>query len=212
MPLRIYDFVCDRVLSVTPNQTPQRKFVVEGTIYIAANPRAVLSPAVAQARHSQLDHRMAALVRECLLKPPQPNTLTVVSHNKSDGRAVRIARAAHPLENDEDLIAFWQFKSPRLFSSDPSGLVFTSRNVRIFERRKSLELRITIPYCDFNQYTFTYETGSQRVFSSPYSSSSIKTYTLQIEGPNKWGLPPSGECNKYIVDVLNDIKRITVGW
>jgi hypothetical protein len=160
------------------------------------------------AEPGQFDQRIPALVREYLLKHPQPDTLSVVSRNHSEARAARINREAYPLENGEDLIAFWQFKRSRLFSSDLSGLAFTSHSIRIFERKNSSGLRIHIFYRDFNRYTFTCKTKREWRSTSTYGGNSIDTYALLIDGPNKWSSPVWNEHINYVAEGLNYIKKI----
>jgi hypothetical protein len=52
---------------------------------------------------------MPGLVRECLLRPPQPDTLHVARAGARAGRQLRRARTAHRLEPWEELIAVWQW-------------------------------------------------------------------------------------------------------
>jgi TIR domain len=162
-------------------------------------------------------HRMSALIRGHLMEPPQPDNLHIVPLDHSEDKAISAARAVHPLEKDEALIAVWQLERPRPFGSETSSLVFTSHGIRIFDRGRGFWLpipqrRISIPYSEFDKYAFAYYKGRASV---PAGGSyglfrEIDTHTVSIAGPVEWDTK-GGDHVKYIVDDLNYIKKMAVG-
>lgn len=91
------------------------------------------------------------MVRDCLLRPPQPERLYVQLPGIPEGRQFSKARATHRLDAGEELIAVWQWsRVVGAVSATPSSLVFTSQGIRIAEPR----LRLNIPYSAFPDCTF----------------------------------------------------------
>ncbi len=89
---------------------------------------------------------------ECLLRPPQPDTLHVARAGARAGRQLRLARTTHRLEPWEELIAVWQWaRVLGMIATAPGSLIFTSQGIRIAEPR----LRLSISYDLFREHTFT---------------------------------------------------------
>ncbi|HUA43524.1 MAG TPA: hypothetical protein VMA32_18260 [Streptosporangiaceae bacterium] len=145
--------------------------------------------------------RMRDLVRECLLRSPQPDRLYVLQPGLPEGRQVQKARATHHLDADEVLIAVWQWSRVMgAFSATPSSLIFTSKGIGIAEPR----LRLKIPYRTFPECTFSYSyTAGGR--SGPDVSE------LVIEGPVPWRSPNADTDAELIADDLNRIKAFAAG-
>jgi len=142
--------------------------------------------------------RMRDLVRECLLRPPQPDRLYVLQPGMPESKQVRKARATHHLEADEALIAVWQWSRVMgAFNATPSSLIFTSQGIRIAEPR----LRLKIPYSTFPECSFSYQyTAGGR--SGP------DVMELVIEGPVPWRSPNADSGAELIADDLNRIKAL----
>ncbi len=141
------------------------------------------------------------LVRECLLRPPQPDRLYVLQPGMPEGRQLRKARATHHLDADEALIAVWQWSRVMgAVSARPSSLIFTSKGIGIAEPR----LRLKIPYSTFPECSFTYSyTAGGR--SGPDASELI------IDGPLPWRSPNADQDAELIADDLNRIKAAAAG-
>lgn len=144
---------------------------------------------------------MRDLVRECLLRPPQPDRLYVLQPGTPEGRQLRKARATHRLEAAEELIAVWQWSRVMgAVSATPSSLIFTSQGIRIAEPR----LRLTIPYSAFHDCTFSYK-------FTPGGRSGPDVSELVIDGPVPWRSPNADSSAELIADDLNRIKAIAAG-
>jgi hypothetical protein len=145
--------------------------------------------------------RMRDKVRECLLRPPQPDRLYVLQPGTPEGRQVRKAQATHRLEAGEELIAVWQWSRVMgALSATPSSLIFTSHGIRIAEPR----LRLNIPYGAFQDCNFSYSyTAGGR--SGPDVSE------LVIDGPVPWRSPNADQEAELIADDLNRIKALAAG-
>jgi len=141
---------------------------------------------------------MRDAVRECLLRPPQPERLFVLQPGMSEGRRLRKARATHSLDPGEELIGVWQWSKVRgIVSATPSSLIFTSRGIRIAEPR----LRLNIGYDTFGACTFSYE-------HSPGGRSGPDVCELVINGPVQWRSPNADSGAELIADDLNRIKEL----
>lgn len=160
--------------------------------------------------------RMPALVRQCLLEPPQPSNLSVLPRNYSDTYIISKARTVHYLKKDESLIAVWEFEPSPYFSSKASSLVFTSHGIRIFQRRFLVifgsEQRHFIPYSEFHKYQFSWHKGRSLVPSGMNTGYYVDTYRLSIDGPVQWGCTREKDFSiTYMAEKLNHIKSIAVG-
>jgi hypothetical protein len=141
------------------------------------------------------------LVRECLLRPPQPDRLYVLQPGRPEGRQLKKARATHHLEADEELIAVWQWsKVMGAFSATPSSLIFTSQGIRIAEPR----LRLNIPYSAFHSCSFSYE-------YTPGGRTGPDVCELVIAGPMPWRSPNTDSSAELIAADLNRIKELAAG-
>lgn len=144
---------------------------------------------------------LSGVVRECLLWPPQPDSLYVVRPGTPEVRQVQKARATHPLEPGEELIAVWQWaKVMGMFSATPSSLIFTSHGIRIAEAR----LRLNVPYSAFHQHAFTYEYW-------PGGRTGPDVCQLVIDGPTPWRSPNADMTAELIADDLTRIKALAAG-
>jgi hypothetical protein len=142
---------------------------------------------------------MRDLVRECLLRPPQPERLYVLQPGMPEGRQLRKARATHRLEAGEELIAVWQWSRVMgAVSATPSSLIFTSEGIRIAEPR----LRLSIPYRAFGDCTFSYRYTA----GGPHSGPDVSE--LVIDGPVPWRSPNADSSAELIADDLNRIKEL----
>jgi hypothetical protein len=142
---------------------------------------------------------MHDVVRECLLRPPQPERLYVLRPRVPEGRQLRKARATHRLDAGEELIAVWQWSRVMgAVSATPSSLIFTSLGIRIAEPR----LRLNIPYSAFNEATFSY----QYTAGGPHSGPDV--CELVIAGPVAWRSPNADADAELIADDLNRIKAL----
>lgn len=139
------------------------------------------------------------VVRQCLLRPPQPDGLYVAQPGAPESRTLRRARATHGLEPWEDLIAVWQWSEvARLVGTRPSSLIFTGRDIRIAEPR----LRLAIAYETFVAYTFRYEYTPGGPHLGPDG------FELVIDGPTPWRSPNAYQDAEFIADDLNHIKAL----
>jgi hypothetical protein len=144
---------------------------------------------------------MPDLVRECLLRPPQPDCLHVARPGTPEGRQLQKARAAHHIEPGEELIAVWQWaKVMGMLSAAPSSLIFTSHGIRIAEPR----LRLNIPYSTFHDYTFSYK-------YYPGGRSGPDVSELLIDGPIPWRSPNADQSAELIADDLTRIRELAAG-
>ena len=142
---------------------------------------------------------MREVVRECLLRPPQPESLYVAQPGMPEGRQLRKARATHRLEPGEELVAVWQWsRAMGILSATPSSLIFTSLGVRIAEPR----LRLNIPYSEFREYAFSYK-------YSPGGRSGPDVSELVIDGPMPWRSPNADPSAELIADDLTQIKDLS---
>jgi hypothetical protein len=142
---------------------------------------------------------MPGRVRECLLQPPQPDTLHVAQAGAREGRQLQRARITHRLEPWEDLIAVWQWA--RVFglnATAPSSLIFTTQGIRIAEPR----LRLSIAYCAFREHTFSYE-------FTPGGRTGPDMCELVIAGPTSWRSPNSDQSAELIAADLTSIRDLT---
>jgi hypothetical protein len=145
---------------------------------------------------------MRDLVRECLLRHPQPERLYVLQPGMPEGRQLRKARATHRLDAGEELIAVWQWSRVMgAVSATPSSLVFTSQGIRIAEPR----LRLNIPYSAFHDCTFSYHYTA----GGPHSGPDVTE--LVIDGPAPWRSPNADSGAALIADDLNRIKELASG-
>jgi hypothetical protein len=146
--------------------------------------------------------RMRDKVRECLLRPPQPDRLYVLQPGVPESRQLRKARATHRLEAGEELIAVWQWSRVMgALSATPSSLIFTSRGIRIAEPR----LRLSIPYGTFQDCNFNYSYTP----GGPHSGPDV--CDLVIDGPLPWRSPNADQEAELIADDLNCIKALAAG-
>jgi hypothetical protein len=160
-------------------------------------------PAPAPRRPADLPARMPALVRECLLRPPQSDRLHIVQAGRPESRHVRKARTTHRLDEWEELIAVWQWSAVHdLLSPTPGSLVFTSRGIRIAHRNQ----RLDIPYSEFGQYTFS--SGKSEHGGRQYASYNV---WLVISGPTSWSSPGSDGAAGLIARDLNQIRELAAG-
>lgn len=142
---------------------------------------------------------MREQVRECLLRPPQPDRLYVLQPGTPEGRQLRKARATHRLEAGEEIIAVWQWSRVMgVFSATPSSLIFTSQGIRIAEPR----LRLNIPYGAFRDCTFSYTFTA----GGPHSGPDVSE--LVIDGPVPWRSPNADSSAELIADDLNRLKAL----
>ena len=147
-----------------------------------------------------------ALIRECLLRPPQPERLFVTQPDLPEEDAqvkeVRKAQDTHQLVELEKLIAVWQWGDSWL-RSRPDSLVFTSHGIRIVEGRR----RLYIPYGEFRKHTFScgYIPGHVS-----YAVNEAPREYLVIKGPNRWKSPKLGKPldTHLVAEDLNRIKEI----
>jgi hypothetical protein len=139
------------------------------------------------------------LIRQCLLRPPQPDGLSVAQLGAPESRALRRARVTHGLEPWEDLIAVWQWsKTSGVVGARPSSLIFTGRDIRIAEPR----LRLAIAYETFGAHEFRYEYTPGGVHLGP------DVFELVIDGPTPWRSPNAYQDAEMIADGLNRIKAL----
>jgi hypothetical protein len=145
--------------------------------------------------------RRPDLVRECLLRPPQPDRLYVVQPGRPEGRVLRKARTTHRLDSSEVLIAVWPWGPVMgLFVTTPGSLAFTSHGIRIAEGR----LRLHIPFRAFDQYTFSYK-------FYPGGRSGPDVCELSIDGPTPWRSPNADQSAALIAADLTRIKELGPG-
>jgi hypothetical protein len=174
-------------------------------------------------RPPTVPQRTAALVRKCLLEPPQPSSLYVVPRSHPENYVIRNARAVHSLEKDEALIAVWGLQGPTFFNPKASSLVFTSYGIRIFQRKTGLfgqpERTVYIPYSQFNKCEFTWnKSRANRIIKrlTPTSPAvDVDVYSLKVAGPVQWEwtienepLAPVDPLFSRTVEHLNYIKTI----
>jgi hypothetical protein len=139
------------------------------------------------------------LVRQCLLRPPQPDGLYVSQPGVPESRPLRRARVIHGLEPWEDLVAVWQWsKVSGLVSVRPSSLIFTGRDIRIAEPR----LRLAIAYETFGAYNFRYDYTPGGAHLGP------DVFELVIDGPTPWRSPNAYQDAEFIADDLTAIKAL----
>jgi hypothetical protein len=158
--------------------------------------------------------RITALVQERLLEQPQPGDLTVVSRAQPGDRAITQARAVHPLEEGEAIIAVWEFEHPTFFRSKASSAVFTSRGIHFFSRKPDIfssERRLFIPYRELHRYEIVSRQYEKRVGTTANASSSFTVYGLLISGPGKFmcAADDTSEDINRMVGNLEYIKQIS---
>jgi hypothetical protein len=149
--------------------------------------------------------RMSALVRECLLRPPQPERLFLTQPDlpeDAQGKEARKARDTHQLVELEELIAVWQWGDSWL-RSRPDSLAFTSHGIRIIQGRR----RLYIPYREFHRHTFSCE--HDRGYTG-YAVNQAPGEYLVIKGPSRWKSPRLGKPldTHLVAEDLNRIKEI----
>jgi hypothetical protein len=148
---------------------------------------------------SDVSAALPDLVRQCLLRPPQPDGLYVAQPGAPESRSLRRARATHGLEPWDDLIAVWQWsKVAGLVGARPSSLIFTGRDIRIAEPR----LQLTIAYETFAAYTFRYEYTPGGAHLGP------DVFELVVDGPTPWRSPNAYQDAEFIADDLTAIKAL----
>jgi hypothetical protein len=138
-----------------------------------------------------------ALVRGCLLEPPQPSSLRVIQH----GKTLIKYREMHILEQDEDLIAIWNYEKG-LHVTPLGNFAFTSRGIRIFQcniitgysRR-----RVFIPYQDFRKHKFGFGLSLSVRFSG---------YLIRITGPQECRISVAALWRTHAQLVVNDLNHI----
>jgi hypothetical protein len=144
---------------------------------------------------------MRDLVRECLLRPPQPDRLYVLQPGTPEGSQLKEARTTHHLDAVEELIAVWQWsRLMGALSATPSSIIFTSQGIRIAEPR----LRLNIPYSAFHSCSFSYE-------YSPGERTGPEVCEVVIGGPVPWRSPNADSSAELIADDLNRIKELAAG-
>ncbi len=139
------------------------------------------------------------LVRECLLRPPQPGSLHVARPGEPEGRQFRRARTTHHLDPWDELIAVWQWaRVVGMFGTAPGSLIFTGHGIRIAESR----LRLSISYDAFADYAFSYEfTAGGRAGPD--------ICELVIAGPTLWRSPNADQDAELVAADLTRIKELT---
>ncbi|MEU6299795.1 caspase family protein [Streptomyces erythrochromogenes] len=150
----------------------------------------------------RLPARMPALIRERLLRSPQPRGLFVVPQGAVYGKLAGKVHRHLGLDGlKEELVAAWMWNTA--IFGPPKGLFFTTRALRFDYGREKL----AIPYEDLHLYTFGY------IVDRFIMTSHTKAWTLTIEGPDKaWRTPyDSGLRADWMADDLNDIKALTLG-
>ena len=139
------------------------------------------------------------LVRECLLQPPQPDTLHLARVGAPEGRQLQRARITHHLEPWEELIAVWQWARVfGLIATAPSSLIFTGQGIRIAEPR----LRLSIGYDAFREHTFSYE-------FTPGGRTGPDVCELVIAGRTSWRSPNSDQSAELVAADLARIRELT---
>ena len=162
--------------------------------------RSSVAPSIPKQPTNRLGH-IPALVRQCLLEPPQPSSLQVIPL----GEVWQEYRELNTLGQDEDLIAIWKFERFSLFST-PSHFAFTSQGLRIFEcnmftnRPKS---RLFIPYKDFPEYEF-----AAKITPDYHREQDANTYTLSIDGPQEWRRGLLGRWGRAVLLIGLDLNHI----
>jgi hypothetical protein len=142
---------------------------------------------------------LPGIVRECLLRPPQPDTLHVARAGARAGRQLQRARTTHRLEPWEELIAVWQWtRVLGLIAAARSSLIFTSQDIRIAEPR----LRLSISYDAFREHTFSYE-------FTPGGRTGPDVCELVITGPTSWRSPNADQSAELIAADLTRIRELT---
>jgi hypothetical protein len=142
-------------------------------------------------------HGIPALVRKCLLEPPQPSSLHVIHHGKTWAKY----REMHILEQNEDLIAIWNYERG-LHIAPPDNFAFTSRGLRIFQCNmltRYSKRRFFIPYQDFRKYKF----DSGLSFSSRSSG-----YHIWINGPQEWHTAVAALWKTHAQLIVNDLNHL----
>lgn len=142
-------------------------------------------------------HGIPTLVRECLLEPPQPNSLHVIHH----GETWTKYREMHILEQGEDLIAIWNYERG-LHVAPPDNFAFTSRGVRIFQCNMNTgysKHRFFIPYQDFRKYKF--DSGLSLSFRS-------SGYHIWIKGPQEWHTVVAALWKTHAQLIVNDLNHL----
>ncbi len=146
--------------------------------------------------------RMSALVRDCLLRPPQPRRLYVSKPGMPDSKELTKARTTHQLDRWEEVIAVWQWgKVLSLLSATPDSLAFTSTGIHIAQGK----FRLLIKYAEIGKYAFEFERAKVYV-SQGYTISDH----LIITGPNAWK-SPGADGAEFIVRDLNRIRELAAG-
>ena len=170
-------------------------------LQLASPPRSAAQPAASSGRGMDVPTRLTGVIRECLLWPPQPDSLYVVRPGTREVRQLQKARATHPLEPGEEIIAVWQWaRLTGMFSSTPKSLAFTSHGIRVAEAR----LRLNVPYGAFHEYAFRYEYW-------PGGRTGPDVCQLVIDGPTPWCSPNADLTAELIADDLTRIKALAAG-
>jgi hypothetical protein len=139
------------------------------------------------------------LVRECLLRPPQPDTLHLARPGVREGRQLKRARTTHRLEPWEELIAVWQWaRVLGMIAAAPGSLIFTSAGIRIAEPR----LHLCISYDAVREHTFSYE-------FTPGGRTGPDVCELVITGPTSWRSPNADQGAELIAADLTRIGELT---
>lgn len=139
------------------------------------------------------------MVRQCLLRPPQPDGLYVAQPGVPESRALRRARHTHGLPSWEHLIAVWQWsKLSGVMGARPSSLIFTGRDIRIAEPR----LRLAIAYETFGAYSFRCQ------YTPGAANLGPDVFELVIDGPTPWRSPNASQDAELIADDLTRIKAL----
>jgi hypothetical protein len=142
---------------------------------------------------------MPGLVRDCLLRPPQPDTLHLARPGAREGRQLQRARATHRLEPWEELIAVWQWaRVIGMIAAAPGSLIFTSAGIRIAEPR----LHLSIRYEAFREHIFRYE-------FTPGGRTGPDVCELVIAGPTSWRSPNADQGAELIAADLTRIAELT---
>jgi hypothetical protein len=138
-----------------------------------------------------------AVVRGCLLEPPQPSSLHVIPHGKTSTRY----REMHILNQDEDLIAVWDYEKG-LHVTPLGNFAFTSRGIRIFQCNiltRYSKRRLFIPYRDFRRHEFDF---------GPSLSFLSSGYFIRITGPQECRISVAALWRTHAQLVVNDLNHI----
>jgi hypothetical protein len=176
---------------------PRSPWSARGIPLVRRSP-ASASAGESSARQADAVAGLPGLVRECLLRPPQPDTLHVARAGAREGRQLQRARTSHRLEPWEELIAAWQWARVLGMIAAPSSLIFTSQGIRIAEPR----LRLSISYDAFREHTFSYE-------FTPGGRTGPDVCELVVAGPTSWRSPNADQSAELIAADLTRIRELT---